>query len=76
MQHASAQRQALIRKAEMVGCELFPNRGTMTVVQFLSGGEPYLLGYRLSWEETNDLLNTLADEQGVEVPEWRALQDA
>lgn len=76
MKHGISQRQALSRKAEMVGCELLPSKGTMTVIQFLTSGDPFLRGYQLSWEETNELLDNLADEKGVTLPEWKSLQDA
>lgn len=76
MKHGVSQRQALTRKAAMVNCDLIPSKGTMTVIQFLNGGEPFLMGYLLSWEATNDLLDKLAEKQGVMLPEWKALQDA
>lgn len=76
MKHGISQRQALARKAEMVDCELLPSKGTMNVIHFLSGGDPFLQGYKLSWEETNELLDELAEEKGVTLPAWKALQDA
>ena len=76
MQHGISQRQALTKKAAMLGCELLPVKNTMSIVQFQSGGDPFLLGYKLTWEEANAMLDDLADQRGVAIPKWKSLQAA
>ena len=76
MKHTISQRQALAKKAAMIDCELLPVKNTMSVVQFLNGTDPFLRGFKLTWEETNEMLNEIADEQGVTMPNWKSLQDA
>lgn len=66
-QHPNVFRQGLYRRAELLGVELLPKNGTFTALAFTPEDKPYVIGYQLTWPETQDLLNKLADEYGIDV---------